>query len=263
MKTAYEAGSAIEAHMLVDLLKQEGIDAHIRGEALQGAVGEIPATGLVRLEVADADHPAARAVIERWERTQVEPTPRPEGARKSSTLRGMLIGLALGVGGTYAAYRAPASTEGIDYNGDGQLDEKWTTSPNGLMLKAEVDRNLDGKIDYVVHYDAKGRVASAEADDNFDGVFETRQWFKNGNVAVSESDTDGDLYPDLRTHYTHGVVDTVEFINPATGKPLRVEHYVMGVLKSAEVDSDGRGRLDVRLRYGKLGDVESHEPLER
>ena len=34
MKTVYEAASATEAHMLVDLLQQEGLEAQVRGEAL-------------------------------------------------------------------------------------------------------------------------------------------------------------------------------------------------------------------------------------
>lgn len=261
MKTFYEAANAIEAHMLVDLLKQEGIEAHIQGEALQGAVGEIPAAGLVRLVAAEDDHAAARAVIERWEATQVEPTPSSARAGKSSGLRGLLLGLAVGAGAVYAAYRAPTTSEGIDYNSDGQLDEKWTYSANGIPLKVEMDRNLDGKVDYVARYNARGHLESAESDDNFDGVFETRQWLKNGNVEMAVSDTDADGYPELRTNYTHGVVETVEHVNPATGKPQRVEHFSLGVLKYADVDADLDGRLDVRIKYTKLAEVESREPL--
>jgi len=81
MKTLYEAANAIEAHMLVDLLKQEGLHAHIHGEHLQGAMGELPAAGLVRLVIDEADHARARTLIERWESLQpAEPSearPRP------------------------------------------------------------------------------------------------------------------------------------------------------------------------------------------
>ena len=192
MKTLYEAGSAIEAHMLVDLLKQEGLTAHIHGESLQGAVGEIPVSGLVRLVVAEEDHAAARAVIDRWEATQVEPTPRATAApaRKSRGWVGLALGLVIGVGATYAMYRAPARIDGIDYNRDGELDERWTFSPNGMPIKTETDRNLDRKVDYVTHFDARGHIESAESDDNFDGVFESKQWLKNGNVEMTLSDTE-------------------------------------------------------------------------
>lgn len=263
MKTLYEAANAIEAHMLVDLLKQEGITAHIHGESLQGAVGEIPASGLVRLVVADEDHAAARAVIDRWEATQVEPSPVVGPVRKKSSLRGLALGLVIGVGATYAMYRAPARTDGIDYNHDGQLDEKWTYSPNGVPLKMEMDRNLDRKIDYVAHCDARGHVESAESDDNFDGVFETKLWLKNGSVQMTLTDSDGDGYPDLRSNFTHGVIDSTEYINPASGKPARVEHYALGIMKYADVDTDMDGQLDTRIRYARLGDVVSKEPVPK
>lgn len=263
MKTVYEAASAIEAHMLVDLLKQEGIEAQVQGAALQGAVGEIPAVGLVRVVVDEPDHGAARAVVERWEATQVEPTPAPSRPARSGLARGLVLGLVIGVGATYAAYRAPARQDGIDYNHDGQLDERWTYSPNGMPLKLETDRNFDGKVDYIATYDARGFIKSAEADDNFDGVFETRQWLQDGNVQMSLADTDGDGYPDMRTNYTHGVVESVEFIDPTSGKVRRVEHYTLGVLKHADVDTDRDGVLDTRLRYSPLAEVTGREPLPR
>lgn len=263
MKTLYEAANAIEAHMLVDLLKQEGIEAQIQGEALQGAMGEVPMNGLVRLVAREEDYPAARALIERWERTEVAPTPGPKPPSRSAGLRGFLLGLAVGVGGTYAAYRAPVATDGIDHDRDGVLDEKWTFSPNGLLLKSEVDRNFDRKVDYVAHYNARGVIESVESDDNFDGVFETRQGFRNGNIEFAETDTDGDGFADLRTLYVHGVVDTVEFINPTTGKPWRVEHFALGVLQFADVDTDKDGVLDQRVRYSKLAEVVSREALPK
>ncbi len=261
MRTLYEAASAIEAHMLVDLLKQEGIEAHIQGEALQGAMGEVPAARLVRLVVAEEAYAAARGVIERWERTEVEPTPKP--VSRPSGLRMLLLGLAIGVGGTYAAYRAPVTSAGTDYNRDGVLDETLTYSPNGTLLKLEADRNLDGKVDYIAHYDARGLIHAAEADDNFDGVFESRMGFRHGNLETFESDTDGDGFMDLQMHYVHGVVDTVEYLDHVTGKPLRVEHYRLSRLQFADVDSDKDGTLDTRIRYTPLMGEASREPLPR
>lgn len=263
MKTLYEAANAIEAHMLADLLKQEGIEVQIQGEALQGAMGEVPMSGLVRLLVGEEDHPAARAIIERWERTEVPPTPTPKPASRSVGLRGFLLGLAVGVGATYAMYRAPVTTDGIDHDRDGVLDEKWTYAPNGLLLTVEVDRNLDRKVDYVAHYGDRGVIQSADADDNFDGVFETKQAYRSSNVEMVEADTDGDGYLDLRTLYVHGVADSIEFINPTTGRPSRVEHLKLGVLQFADVDTDKDGVLDQRIRYSKLAEVVSREPLQK
>ena len=67
MRILYEASSAVEAHLLKDLLAQEGVPASIHGEFLQGAMGELPAAGLVRLMVADEHYAAGRALIARWE----------------------------------------------------------------------------------------------------------------------------------------------------------------------------------------------------
>lgn len=103
MKTLYEAANALEAHMLADLLKQEGLQAQVLGEHLQGAVGELPAGGFVRLLIPDEQYGAARAVVERWEATQVsDPTP-PRSTQAGNGrgvwifLAGVLLGLVLGL----------------------------------------------------------------------------------------------------------------------------------------------------------------------
>lgn len=225
-------------------------------------MGEVPAMGLVRLEVPDESYVAARAIIERWERTEVKTAPTAP-ARRAPGLRYLLLGLVIGAGAIYAAYRAPATTDGIDHNHDGQLDEKWTYSPNGVLVKAEMDRNLDHKVDYVAHHGRGGAIESAEADDNFDGLFETHMGFRNGSLQVTEADTDGDGFLDLRTTNVHGVASTVEYLNAATSRPLRVEHYSLGVMQFADVDTDKDGTLDRRVRYSKLAEVVSTEPLLR
>jgi len=267
VKTVYEAANAVEAHMLIDVLAQEGLAARIEGEALQGAVGGLPAAGLVRLVIDDEHHPAARAVLERWERTQVEPSasalaPRP-ASKASFGLLGLVVGVALGVAGTWAAYRSPVRVDGIDHNRDGVLDEKWTFSANGTLLRTEVDRNFDHKVDYVIRYDARAMIESAEADDDFDGVFETRFVYREGSVLTSETDTDGDGFPDLRSSYAHGILMSTAFLDPATGLPLRVEHYRKDKLDHADIDSRRSGTLDVRIRYTPLAEVASREAIEK
>ena len=67
LKTLYEAANAVEAQMLVDLLKQRGLTAHVHGANLTGAMGDLPLTGLVRLVIATEDHSRARDVIDTWE----------------------------------------------------------------------------------------------------------------------------------------------------------------------------------------------------
>lgn len=261
MKTLYEAGNAIEAHMLLDLLKQEGLVAYIRGEHLQGAIGELPAGSFVRLEIPEQDYADARAVIDRWEALHpVEVVPqRPK--QKYGGLKIFLVGLALGIGCIYAYFRTPVTLQGIDYNGDGILDEKYTYSPSGTLLKMEMDRNLDGKIDYIAYYDQRGLPESAKSDDNFDGVFETLIRFRVGNVETTETDTDGDGLPDLKFRYTFGVQQSIEYLDPRTGHPVRVESIRLGKIVHADVDTDGDGKLDTRFIYTPLGEVVSKGPI--
>ncbi len=63
----YAADSTIDAHLLKGLLEQQGIDARIIGEFLQGAVGELPATGLVQVLVPEEDYDAALETLEEFE----------------------------------------------------------------------------------------------------------------------------------------------------------------------------------------------------
>jgi hypothetical protein len=261
MKTFYEASNAVEAHMLLDLLKQEGLSANIRGEHLQGALGEIPAGGLVRLEIDEANYAQARALVERWDASQPsEPVSKPV-SRRPLGFYGFLLGMALGAGACYAFYRVPSTINGIDHNGDGVIDEKWTYSPSGVTLTYEADRNLDRKVDFMARFDRRGVMESSESDDNFDGVFETRTRYRYSNAVMSDVDTDGDGFPDLRLYFTNGVVSSNMFMQPSTGLPLRVEYYKLGKMTSAEVDTDKDGTLDTRYIYNSLGEVASTEKI--
>src|SRR5690606_24565836 len=81
MRTLYQAANAVEAHMILHLLKQHGITGHVLGEHLQGAVGELPAAGLVRVTVHAAAHGRGRALIQEWEARM--PADEPDNAGKA------------------------------------------------------------------------------------------------------------------------------------------------------------------------------------
>ena len=66
MQVVYDAENLIDAHLIKGVLAQVGIDAFVRGEHLSGAIGELPAVGLVAVMVADGDLAAAREVIADW-----------------------------------------------------------------------------------------------------------------------------------------------------------------------------------------------------
>jgi uncharacterized protein YhfF len=67
MKLLYEATSPFEAHLILDLLHQQNINAQLRGEYLQSALGELPAAGLLRLWVDSTQYKRALEVIGDWE----------------------------------------------------------------------------------------------------------------------------------------------------------------------------------------------------
>jgi hypothetical protein len=147
MKSIYEASTALDAHMILNLLEQEGIKGRVDGEYLPGAVGEIQAINLVRVMVDESDYKQANQIIRDWEAIEVE-----KGEKKTkkptTIVSEFLFGLMLGGGLILWAYNTPVTEDGIDVNGDGVLDEKWIYRDNRIS-KTEVDRNFDRKIDIV------------------------------------------------------------------------------------------------------------------
>jgi Putative prokaryotic signal transducing protein len=265
MKNLYEASNAIEAHMIRDLLKQEGLTAYIRGEYLQGAVGEIPASGLVRLEIDESEYEQAREFVMRWDAAQPAVIPEKialsKEKRRTNTLIGFLLGLTLGTVACYAFFKAPVSSTGFDHDRNGVLDEKWTVSPAGVTLKYEMDRNLDGKIDSITLFNNQSKAISNESDDDFNGTFETKSRFKGANIEFIESDTDGDGSPNLRFFFVHGIISTMTYMNPATGLPVRVEYYKLNNVIKAEIDTNNDGVLDTIENYNMLLQIISTEKI--
>lgn len=219
----------------------------------------MPAGGLVRITVNEQDFASARQAIEKWEAIEPEPPPvsKKQPARHG-LLKGLLLGLVLGVGGFYAAYKTPAAMDGTDYNRDGSLDGKWTFSLAGKPMKMEQDRNLDREIDFI----ADGWIESAKSDDDFNGTFETSSRYKNGNMVSEEVDTDGDGYPEIRRSFKNGILESVKYIKPTSGLPFRVEYFKFATsLLFADIYSDDDGTLDTRLTYSPLGDVVTRQAI--
>lgn len=255
MKTVFEPSNSLEGYMLQDLLKQRGIDSRLDGAHLQGGVGELPASGLVRLVVSEEDFRAARAVIDDWESTNVtDPIP-PTRRRVSTGFAGALVGLLVGIAASYAYFRVPAPSEGIDHDGNGSLDERWFTSTAGTIIRTEIDRDFDGKTDIIYRYDRQGRLDTADSDDNFDGAFETKWNYIRGNATYAEVDSDSDSSPDLILRLSNGVLASTEYLVPGISQPVRKEYFDLNRLTSAEVDSDRDGQLDTRHTYSPVAEI--------
>lgn len=110
MKRIYEAANSIEAHMIVHLLTEAGIEAHVQGEHLQSGAGELPLGGLVGVTVDDEDVVPARRLIKEWE--AVTPAPDPAPAQRAQGLSGQLaifiLGGLLGGGIVWSMDHGPA-----------------------------------------------------------------------------------------------------------------------------------------------------------
>ena len=63
MRIVYEAANLIDAHLVRHALEQQGIPAFVRGEALVGGIGELPAVGLVSVAVPDSAWPEAIDIV--------------------------------------------------------------------------------------------------------------------------------------------------------------------------------------------------------
>lgn len=259
MKTLYQAANSLEAHMILHLLEQQGITGRVDGEYLQGGVGELPAAGLVRVMVAEEDYAAAKVIIDRWDAAQPASAPNVAPAKEGSRFGAFMLGAILGAGVMFALYHAPIASDGIDHNRDGKVDDKLIYSATGRMLKNEVDRNADGKCDYVSYFDSDSVIFKSTQDDDFDSVFETVTTYRFGSPHMSEADTDNDGYRDLRSNFVNGVLESVEYIYPASGYPQRIEYMKLGKITHAEIDSDKDGQMDRRLHYNEIGDVISTE----
>lgn len=66
MTPIYYADSPLDAHLVAQLLHSAGIDAHVLGADLLGAVGELPALGLVKVWVEDCNCERAKRLVADW-----------------------------------------------------------------------------------------------------------------------------------------------------------------------------------------------------
>jgi len=79
MQRVYEPQDLLEAELLLGMLASEGVEAHLAGRHLLGAVGELPALGLLGLLVEDDDAERARSLIAAYNAAAPLPGEEPEG----------------------------------------------------------------------------------------------------------------------------------------------------------------------------------------
>lgn len=75
MLIAYRARDIAEAHIVSGMLHAEGIESHVGGHYLQGAMGDIGAAGFTNVHVDDEDYPRARDLVAEYEANRPEDAP--------------------------------------------------------------------------------------------------------------------------------------------------------------------------------------------
>ncbi|MBP8264649.1 MAG: DUF2007 domain-containing protein [Pseudomonas sp.] len=78
MQRIYEPQDLMEGELLLSMLASEGIDAYLTGQHLAGAVGELPACGLLGLMVEDAQAHSAQQLIAAYNAALPLPGDEPE-----------------------------------------------------------------------------------------------------------------------------------------------------------------------------------------
>ena len=84
MVPVYKPANAPEAHILKHRLADEGIEAVIFGEALQGGAGELQPMGFIQLMVSETDFQHARALVKAWEKMPLPPLDDDAPAKESA-----------------------------------------------------------------------------------------------------------------------------------------------------------------------------------
>jgi hypothetical protein len=276
MKTIYQSTNIADVYLLRDLLTQADIEAHVSGEYLRGAVGELPPDTPVSLMVHEAQAAAARAIAVDWERSR----PVDEGTDKDADTDGnasvgppsgrgtsallvlgsLLFGAVCGGGVVWAIHNHPGDGGVRDYNGDGRIDESVFLAGDRVD-RVETDRDRDGRIDQIVRYRANGDTNRVELDDDFDGRLELIQRYESNQPAESSVDRNGDGAVDVRAVYDRGVIALEEAFD-RNARVVRTIRFRGGIPVSGEFDADGDGVLDTARTYDSTGEIVASKPLD-
>lgn len=240
--------------MIKNMLSMNDVESEIFGEHLQGGVGDLQASGIIRVMVADEDYSNARQIVADWEASQ--PPVGQEGEVKKvvgwgSALAGFIVGAVV----VFLLLQSPITTDGIDYNNDGVLDQQWEFAGD-LMRSINLDQNRDGEFDTIWRYDLRGLLETGFFDNDFDGRHEEECGFREGNSVWCRADHDDDGFYEYREGYRFGVLETVSMFDPASQALKKKQYFEAERLKRAEVDLDGDGVLETKYEYDEFEEIQ-------
>ncbi len=71
MISVFRGSDYVQAQLVTGLLQHAGIEVFLQGALLQGALGDLPATGHLRIFVDESDRVAAEEIIAAYERGEL------------------------------------------------------------------------------------------------------------------------------------------------------------------------------------------------
>jgi hypothetical protein len=69
--SVFRGSDYVQAQLVTGLLQHAGIEVFLQGALLQGALGDLPATGHLRIFVDESDRVAAEEIIAAYERGEL------------------------------------------------------------------------------------------------------------------------------------------------------------------------------------------------
>ncbi|MCK5875283.1 MAG: DUF2007 domain-containing protein [Alcanivoracaceae bacterium] len=272
MKPVYEAENALDANLAKGILNQMGIGAVIKGEYLQGGIGDIPLAGLVTVMVEDADERPAREVLQRWQNGELtldtehtehhlplqanHPAPVTAGQPFSRTIAAFLIGAVIAGTAVHLWYKTPQFSYGIDIDGDG-VEDTYLHWQGDYLDREDLDRDQDGKLDGVRHYDSRGILSSWQYDNDFDGRHEVSGRIVRAGLSYEDTDQDGDGVADSRNHFYQSVYTMTEFYAEDGQQVIKRFIYRDKGVTYVELDSDGDGSMDIFHIYNDIDEIDT------
>ena len=290
MKPVYRSANEFEAQMYCNLLEQAGIEAHISGDQIQG-FGASPQP--IQIFVAEEDYEQASRIIaegsadsleqdklqnERFGRARTvdsmtivpenSSSPVFEGLNHTSAretdwvgvFMGAIVGIMLGAGGMFWAYNSPVEENGIDFDGDGRLDETWIYVDDRIS-RVDFDSNRDGKVDEISHYDHQELLEFVQSDDDLNGTFETEYHYEDGNLSSYRQDMDDDGFFEYQEHIRPNGITEGTYFHPQTRLPIKTISYDSFQILESRLDLDGDGRMDVLRKHNEIDEIISEEKI--
>jgi hypothetical protein len=281
LETVYETSDRIQAHLIRSMLEQDDIAAHVAGEPLQGALGELPPTmPSIRVQVAPEHVERARGLITSEDATRRVAHDEDEAksaSRGASRTPAFLLGVILGglaatvywkesnpqAQPTPQATRPSATRPSSwDRDRDGRPDAWARYGADGMMVESSHDENLDGSPDVWKERGKAEEITTARYDSDFDGRADYWEDYEQGRVRSYSSDNDGDGKRDEWGEYegSNMAERSWSFGNDAIIDKRAV--YENGRRVQEQYDRDRDGRFDETLALDEFERVIRRDAAE-